>query len=120
MKLTRKEYTDPAEKKRDFWKGFWLWWVLNILMWIISIALSALLANLPYGDNGAYNLIGGTTLLVINFVPLLVNVGLMIYFGLTRTQIMRGMLTAFGVALGIVVLLGIAFTVYCFVMLANE
>jgi ABC-type amino acid transport system permease subunit len=115
MKLTRKEYTDPAEKKSDFWKGFWLWWGLNILMWILAITLSALLTNLLYGDNGAYNLIGGTTLLVINFAPLLVNVGLMIYFGLTRTQIMIGMLTAFGVALAIVV----ALTTACFVMLAN-
>jgi len=116
MKLTPKEYTDPAEKKKDFWKGFWLWWVLNILLCFAMTALSGLMTGFATGDNTAINSIAGTLSLVISFIPLLINVGLIIYFAVTRAQMMLGMLAAFGAALGVVVLLGIIFTVACFVM----
>ena len=116
MKITRKEYSDPAEKKKDFWKGFWLWWVLNILLCFATTALTALMANLTNGDNPTLNPVVGMVSLVVSFLPLLINVGLIIYFALTRAQMMLGMLAAFGAALGVVVVLGIIFTVACFVM----
>jgi hypothetical protein len=118
MKLARKEYTDSAEKKKDFWRGFWLWWLGNIALWIITLGGTAALLTAE-GDNITINSIVDIAILVVNVLPLLINGGLVIFFALTRSQIALGMLAAFGVALAIVVVLGIIVSIACFVMLGN-
>jgi cytosine/uracil/thiamine/allantoin permease len=119
MKLTRKEYTDPAEKKKDFWLGFWLWWGLNILLWVITTAASVGIYSIPSNNDTTLTSLQSIASIVLGVLPLLVNLGLLIYFALTRGQIALGMLVAFGVALALVVLLGIIFTVACFILLGS-
>jgi hypothetical protein len=119
MKLTRKEYTDPAEKKKDFWRGFWGWWLGNGALWIVTAGVTAAILA-AYGDNTSLNAILDTASIVVNLLPLLINALLLIYFALTRSQIALGMLVAFAVGLGIVVILGIILTVACFVILATS
>jgi hypothetical protein len=58
--------------------------------------------------------------LVLGLVPFVINVGLMIYFAFTRSQIALGMLAAFGAALAVVIVLGVIFTIACFVMLGSS
>jgi uncharacterized membrane protein len=119
--LTRKEYTDLAEKKKDFRRGFWLWWGLNVLLCLTSWLVSAFVTSpLLYSQNNLANSAANALTLVLGLVPFVINVGLMIYFAFTRSQIALGMLAAFGAALAVVIVLGVIFTIACFVMLGSS
>jgi hypothetical protein len=110
---------DPelAKNRKQFRLGIFLFIGLNILLFVftaaVQFALSNNSVNLP-----AYI---STMLLLINvFLPYVINIGLLIFFAATkRGQIALGMLAGFGIALAIVILLGLIFTVACFVLLSG-
>lgn len=106
--LSRKIYTNPAEKKRDFWAGVGLWFVLNIVLLLSIFPLNAFLYTILSYD--AADLVA----LIVGLVPLLVNIGLIVYFAFTRSQIALGMVAGFGSALLIVICLGLFLTAVCF------
>lgn len=116
--LVSKEYADEAEKKKDLWRGFWLWWGLNILLWVVSTALAVGASNFTYSDNELVSSIASVAGLLVGLLPWLINIGFIIFFAFTRSQMALGMLLAFGVALAIVIVLGIVFAVVCFVLIA--
>jgi len=119
--LTRKEYTSPAEKKKDFWLGVGLWFGLNILMTLCSWGISALLFSaLSSGNYDTSFDIYSIVSLVLGTLPLLINIGLIVYFAFTRSQIALVMLAGFGIALLSVVCLCVIFTEACFVILSNS
>lgn len=79
----------------EFWIGAVLWIMLNfILGWLV-------LSSKSDAFTGAFQLV--------------INVGLLIYFGFTRKNIALGMLAAFGFALMIPLCLGIFFLAFCFI-----
>ena len=120
--LTRKAYTGPAEKKRDFWRGVGLFFGLNIVMALCSWGASAALANMTYTPNGPNDQLV-TVYPVVSFVlgviPLLINIGLIVFFAFTRSQIALGMLAGFGIALLLSIILGVIFAVACFLTLRS-
>ena len=120
--LTRKEYTGPAEKKRDFWRGIGLFFVLNIVMALCSWGASTALYNITYTPNGTntqlvdvYSIVG----FILAVIPLLINIGLIVFFAFTRRQIALGMLAGFGIALLLSIVLGVILAVACFVILRS-
>jgi hypothetical protein len=119
-RLTRKEYTDPVEKRRDFWSGFGLWFALNIILTICSWGVTVLFTygsatstsgGLDTALSGLYSVLG----ILLSLAPWVLNLGLLIYFGLTRTQVAFGMLAAFGVVLALGLILGVVTSVGCFI-----
>lgn len=120
--LTRKEYTDPAEKKRDFWLGVGLFFVLNIALtlcqWGVgfgTFAISPEVRNSDFVSSPLFTILYW----VLTLLPWVINGGLVIYFALTRSQIALGMVAGFGIALFIVICLGVIFTVWCFYSLGS-
>jgi hypothetical protein len=117
LKLTRKEYTDPAEKKKDFWRGVGLWFGLNIILALCSWGASTAInyrAYTPEGPNPQLVAILPLVSFMLGFIPLLINIGLILFFAFTRSQIALGMLAAFGIALLITIILGVIAAVACF------
>jgi len=118
MKLTRHTYATRNEKTVDFILGFVGWFVLNgLLAGLIGAAVFGL-STLPSspsgsGDDTAQALLG-LVALAINCLPWLINLGLLIYFGLTRYWIALGALAAFGVLIVLVVCASLVFLAYCF------
>jgi hypothetical protein len=122
LKLTRKEYTDPAEKKKDFWRGVGLWFGLNILLGLCNWGASTAMNNMAYTPNGPNTQLVDILPLVsfmLGFIPLLINIGLIVFFAFTRSQIALGMLAGFGIALLFSIILGVIFAVACFVILRS-
>ncbi|MBV6452594.1 MAG: hypothetical protein MHPDNHAH_03352 [Anaerolineales bacterium] len=52
-------------------------------------------------------------------LPWVINIGLIVFFAFTRSQIALGMVAGFGIALFIIICLGIVFTIWCFVALGS-
>ena len=72
--------------------------------------------------NGEVKILVTTDLLArgidISFLPFVINIGLMIYYGVTnRAQVTFGILTGFGIVLFLVVCLSLLFPVACLLML---
>lgn len=120
--LTRKEYTNPAEKKRDFWIGVAIFFVLNIVLTLCQWGLGAgfytvspSIVDSNFPSSPLFSILSWVLLLM----PWVINIALVIYFALTRSQIALGMLAGFGIALAIVICLGVIFTVWCFATLSS-
>ena len=117
MNLTRKTYITRNEKTIDFIVGFFGWFVMNGLLammsWALTVGLSALFPQ-PFDDSGATQTLLGVLAVVISCLPWLINIGLLIYFGLTRYWIALGALAAFGTVLFILLCIAVAFSVWCF------
>ena len=118
--LTRKIYETDAEKKRDFWLGVVLFFVLNIVLtacqWGLGIGLFAIspdIVNSDFISSPLFTILSW----VLTLLPWVINGGLLIYFAVTRSQIALGMVAGFGIALVIVICLGVIFTVWCFIAL---
>jgi hypothetical protein len=89
---------------------------MTLCSWGLTAALAAAMSGATDPNSpifGLYSIIS----IVLSVIPWLVNIGLIIYFALTRSQIALGMLAGFGFALLLVLCLGIIFAVACFVML---
>ncbi|GJQ51768.1 MAG: hypothetical protein HKUEN02_06150 [Anaerolineaceae bacterium] len=121
--LTRKEYTNPAEKKRDFWIGVAIFFVLNIVLTLCQWGLGAgfytvspSIVDSNFPSSPLFSILSWALLLM----PWVINIALVIYFALTRSQIALGMVAGFGIALAIVICLGVIFTVWCFVALSGS
>lgn len=117
MKLTRKEYTTPEEKKKDFWRGFGLWWGINVVMLVMFVASAMATSTLYSPADGTISSLDPGFAIVLNLLPWLVNLGLLIFLAQTRSQMALGALVAFGVAGAIAVILGIFAAVACFFLL---
>lgn len=114
--FSRKEYANPAEKKKDFWIGVVLFFVLNILLvacqWGLGFGLVSVSPNLPSDEISSA--LGTIFSWIMILLPWALNIGLIVYFAFTRSQIAVGMLAGFGIALALVVAAGILFMVVCF------
>ncbi len=118
----QKIYETIAEKKKDFRIGVGLFFGLNIIMSLCSWGLSAAMWNLMYTPEGTSTALADiypTISCILGALPLLINIGLIVYFAFTRAQIALGMLAGFGFALILVVCLGVIFTVWCFYALSS-
>lgn len=119
--LTRKEYTDPAEKKRDFWIGVGLFFALNIALTLCQWGLIAVSLEFTVsGSDSVSSALASIFYLVFTLAPWVVNIGLIVFFAFTRSQIALGMVAGFGIALAIVICLGLIFTAWCFATLASS
>lgn len=122
--FTRKEYTDPAEKKKDFWIGFALFFGVNILLGICLAAANVAVFSSAYPTDGSTAPLPSDiyTVLscVLSLLPWVINGGLVIYFALTRSQVALGMVAGFGAALALAICLGVIFTAYCFYVMGNS
>jgi hypothetical protein len=118
--FARKTYETKSEKKKDFWIGVGLWFGLNIVMllcgWGAMAALSSLTSTMA---NDTMWTVISTFTSILGFVPFIINIGVMIYFARTRSQIALGMLAGFGISLLLVVCLGVIFMTYCFVAMGS-
>lgn len=115
--FARKDYSSPAEKKKDFWLGVGLFFLLNILLGLCSWGVLAL-----FGYSGAlfnvststYSDLYSVLTCILGLLPWILNIGLVIYFAFTRNQIAYGMVAGFAIALLIVICLGVVFAAFCF------
>jgi hypothetical protein len=123
MNLTRKTYTTRNEKIIDFVIGFIGWFVLNGLLTVLVQAVSAGLSLAGGALDGGGSGVSDVTLIVIGLVglcvPLLINIGLLVYFALTRYWIALGALAAFALSLVAVICLGVVLGVTCFAALGG-
>lgn len=114
---------DKKKNKKDFWRGVGLWIALNIVMglclWGFQFVVIGATSSMSGANSTLTNLV---TLLsaIMGFAPFVINIGLLIYFVVKkRPQIALGMLAGFGLALGIVILLGVLFMAACFVLFGS-
>ena len=122
MNLTRKQYVNPAEKKKDFWRGVGLFFGLNIVMALCSWGAGAALSNMTYTPNGPnpqLESVYPALNFMLGVIPLLVNIGLIVFFAFTRSRIALGMLAGFAIALVLSIILGVIFAVACILMLRS-
>lgn len=113
---------NPADKKKDFWRGVGLFFGLNIVMALCSWGASTALYNMTYTPNGTNTPlvdVYSAVSFILSVMPLLINIGLIIYFAFTRSQIALGMLAGFAIAFLIVLILGVILTIWCFVSLGS-
>ena len=105
MKLERKVYTTRNEKVIDFVLGFVGWFLINGLLYGCSIAILQAL------DSGSPDSI---PVLLLGVLPLLINIGALIFFAFARRWVALGILAAFALVLVGVLLLGLVFYVICY------
>jgi len=121
MNLQRAVYETKAEKTKDFFIGVGLFIGLNVVLTGVIILLSYLASKVTTDLN--VDILDTVTALigiVLYCLPLLLNLGVMIYFGLTRYWIALGMLGTFAALLLLVVIAGVVLTIWCFVALSNS
>lgn len=116
MSLKRKIYENNAQKKKDFWIGVGIWFGLNILMGLCVGGVNAMQMSMINSDasNPTLRTINFTLFMLLGILPFVVNIGLIVYFAFTRGQIALGMLAGFGMALALVIFLGIFLSASCF------
>ena len=105
MKLERKVYTTRNEKVIDFVLGFVGWFLVNGILYGCSIAILQAL------DSGSPDSI---PVLLLGVLPLLINIGALIFFAFTRRWIALGILAAFALVLVGVLLLGLVIYAICY------
>jgi hypothetical protein len=105
MKLEPKVYTTRQEKVLDFVIGFVGWFLVNGLLYGCSLViLQGMDSSMP----------DPLPAVLLGLVPLLVNIGALIFFAFTRRWIALGMLAAFALVLVGVLLLGLVVYVVCY------
>ena len=121
--------TEPAfdqaevkkKNKKEFWYGVGLFFVMNIVMglcfWGVQFAAFAAVDSIGGMNPTLTNLVSGLSA-ILGFLPFIINVGVIIYLVVkNRPQVALGMLAGFGVALVIVICLGVILMGACFVAL---
>ena len=122
MNLQKKIYETKAEKKKDFWIGVGLFFGLNIVLGLCSWGVFYLFGYSGIwfdGSTSTYSDLYAVLSCVFSLLPWVLNIGLIIYFAFTRSQIALGMLAGFGIALLIALCLGVIFAAYCFYALSS-
>ncbi len=105
MKLEPKVYTTRKEKVVDFVIGSFGWFLVNALLYSCSVViLQSMNSSAPQS----------IATLLLGLLPLLINIGALIYFAFTRRWIALGILAAFALVLVGVLLLGLVFYVICY------
>lgn len=120
MKLEKKEYANRAEKRKDFAIGVGLFLGFNVLLLLISSVVLGLAAVPMSGldeETGSIIILVLTCLTYV--VPILANLGLLIYFTLTRTWIALGMLGTFAFLVLLGMVAGVIFSIICFSALSS-
>lgn len=115
MKLTKKEYTDRAEQRKDFIIGIAIFIGLNVILYFSMGAFYVLMGALTenFGTSpGAWSVI----IPFVYLLPFLINIGVLVFFLLTRSWIARGFLAAFGTLLAASIVLGILASVVCLIL----
>ncbi len=112
MKLEKKEYTTRAEKRMDFGIGVVVFFGLNVLITLVQYLLLGVLLY-AFKSSEASEVMGYGISCLAFPLQILVNIGVVVYFALTRTWIAIGMLGAFGFLMGLMVILGIILSVVC-------
>jgi len=112
--LAKKVYETKAEKRTDFIIGFVGFFILNVIIGVVIMFLAWVISEL-----GLSNDLAALFGLILYCFPLLVNIGLILYTGFTRSWIALGMLAAFGALFVLTIIAGIFLTVACFVVLSN-
>ena len=123
MAFARKTYETRQEKRRDFWIGFGGWFAANIalalLAWGCTLLLSYLKDNLLPSDE-AIDTVVPILVVIVQVIPLFINIGALIFLAFTRHWIALGALVAFGAALILVVAAGVCFVVACFALVFTQ
>jgi hypothetical protein len=115
MKLTKKEYTSREEKKKDFFIGVGVFIGLNVLLSVLQVLVMMALTYLPLSPGDEENIALGLSCLG-NPLQILVNIGAIIYFALTRNWIALGMLGTFGFLILLALVAGVIFSIICLAM----
>jgi len=119
VNLSRHTYETRSQKTAHFLIGFFGWFVLNVVVGgVLSFGVSLLSAAIPANDADAQNILGYVSL-GLSCLSLLLNVGLLIYFGFTRHWIAFGALAAFAVVLLLILCISVIVGVLCFGGLAG-
>jgi hypothetical protein len=121
MNLTRRTYQNRNEKTIDFLIGFGGWFVLNVIFAGVGFGLVAALASVSSGYyySESYNSLMSLLWVMLTCLPLLINIGAIIYFALTRYWIALGALAAFAGALLLTICLGSLIGAVCFTLLSG-
>ncbi|MBI3241875.1 MAG: hypothetical protein HYZ49_06220 [Chloroflexi bacterium] len=121
MNFTRKTYSTRSEKTVDFIVGFVGWFVLNGVVGGAAQLLVALLSNVftSVDSNSPVQSLVGLVGLALWCIPLVVNIGLIIYFAFTRYWIALGALGAMAAALIVVICIAVLIGGVCFALLAG-
>ncbi len=118
MKLERKTYATRNQKVGDFVIGIALWHVTLLIFWLLNVGLgigvSVLLASNP--DLIA---LASTATMLLSCLPFVAQIGLVIYFGLTRYWIALGMLATFALYFVLTLCAMIIFGAACFAILGG-
>ncbi len=112
MKLEKKEYTTRAEKRMDFGIGVVVFFGLNVLITLVQYLLLGVLLYAFKSSESADAVRLGVSCLAFP-LQVLINIGVVVYFALTRTWISIGMLGTFGFLMGLMMVLGIIFSFVC-------
>lgn len=119
MNLQRHTYNTGGEKTIDFFIGFVGWFVLNgVMAGLVQVALTLAGGAANVLSSDVLNTVVGVAGLVLACLPLLVNIGLVVFFAFTRYWIALGAVAAFAASLIITLCLGILFGAACLAMLA--
>ncbi|MGH2522153.1 MAG: hypothetical protein ACRDH2_06585 [Anaerolineales bacterium] len=120
MNLTRKTYLTRNEKIIDFVIGFVGWFVVNsVLGGIVGVGLGLLGSLTANSADPTLQNIVGVVSLALNCIPLIINLGALVYFALTRYWIALGALAAFGLVLVAVICAAVFLGVACLVILSG-
>lgn len=115
MKLTKKEYTSSAEKKKDFFLGVGIFIGLNVLLYVLQLLLMMALTYLPLPSGDAETISFSLSCLAYP-LQILANIGVIVYFALTRNWIALGMLGTFGFLILLTLVAGVIISVICLAM----
>ncbi len=119
MNLSRHTYETRSQKTAHFLIGFFGWFVLNVVLGgALSLGVTLISAAIPSDNPDAPNILGSVWL-GLSCLSLLLNVGLLIYFGFTRYWIALGALAAFAVVLLLILCVSVIIGVLCFGGLAG-
>jgi hypothetical protein len=121
MNLTRKIYQARNEKTVDCLIGFGGWVVLNVIFAGIGFGLFVALGSVrpDYYYSEGYNSLVSLLGVMLTCLPLLINIGAIIYFALTRYWIALGALVAFTASLLLIICLGSLISVLLFSLLSG-
>lgn len=120
--MRRAVYETKAQKTRDFLIGFIGWFIFNVAANGLLVVLPFVGATVPFDSENyaATQSTLGMVMLGCNIAIFLLNIGALIYFGLTRYWIAIGALSAFGTLLVLAICAAIVIGGVCFAALLSS
>ncbi len=115
MHFERKVYETRSQKVGDFFLGIGLFIAVNIASGVISGLGASIIGTMgsSVSDGSVAQTFWSLVIFLLYALPFAVQIGLLIYFGLTRYWVALGMLGAFAASLLLVLL----FVAVCFAMI---